>query len=261
MNFTLKVWRQKNAKSQGHFETYHVENISEGTSFLEMMDILNEQLIGEKIDPVSFDKGCKGEHSGPVSFDHDCREGICGACSLYINGRAHGPESGVTTCQLYMRKFKDGSTITIEPWRSRGFPIIKDLVVDRQAYDKILQAGGFISVNTGGVPDANSIPIKKECADKSMDAASCVGCGACAATCKNGSAMLFVAARVSSLALLPQGKIEGARRAKAMVAKMDELGFGACTNTRACEMECPKHITVSNIARLNREFLSAKLKD
>ncbi|MBQ6072883.1 MAG: succinate dehydrogenase/fumarate reductase iron-sulfur subunit [Bacteroidales bacterium] len=261
MNFTLKVWRQRDAKSKGHFETYQVKDISEGTSFLEMMDILNEQLIGEKIDPVAFDAGCHGKQSGPVSFDHDCREGICGACSLYINGRAHGPESGVTTCQLYMRKFKDGSTITIEPWRSRGFPVIKDLVVDRGAYDKILQAGGFISVNTGGVPDANAIPIPKKDADESMDAASCVGCGACAATCKNGSAMLFVAARVSSLALLPQGKIEGARRAKAMVAKMDELGFGACTNTRACEMECPKHITVSHIARLNREFLKAKFKD
>ena len=261
MNFTLKVWRQKDAQSKGHFETYQVTNISEGTSFLEMMDILNEQLINEQIDPVAFSKGCKEQHSGPVSFDHDCREGICGACSLYINGRAHGPESAVTTCQLYMRKFKDGQTITIEPWRSAGFPIIKDLVVDRRAYDKILQAGGFISVNTGGVPDANAIPIRKENADKSMDASSCVGCGACAATCKNGSAMLFVAARVSTLALLPQGKIEAARRAKAMVAKMDELGFGACTNTRACEMECPKKISVSNIARLNREFLAAKLKD
>ncbi|MCF0178580.1 MAG: succinate dehydrogenase/fumarate reductase iron-sulfur subunit [Bacteroidales bacterium] len=261
MKFTLKIWRQLNAKSEGHFETYQVDNISPDTSFLEMMDILNEQLVNESIDPVSFDKGCKGKHSGPVSFDHDCREGICGACSLYINGRAHGPESGVTTCQLYMRKFKDGSTITIEPWRSSGFPIIKDLVVDRQAYDKILQAGGYVSVNTGGVPDANAIPIQKDKAEESMDAAACIGCGACAATCKNGSAMLFVAARVSSLALLPQGKVEGARRAKAMVAKMDELGFGACTNTRACEMECPKGITVSHIARLNREFLSAKLKD
>ena len=261
MNFTLKIWRQENAKAKGHFETYQVKDISPDTSFLEMMDILNEQLVNENINPVAFDKGCKGQHSGPVSFDHDCREGICGACSLYINGRAHGPESGVTTCQLYMRKFKDGSTITIEPWRSAGFPVIKDLVVDRKAYDKILQAGGFISVNTGGVPDANNIPIPKKNADESMDAASCIGCGACAATCKNGSAMLFVAARVSSLALLPQGKIEGARRAKAMVAKMDELGFGACTNTRACEMECPKNITVSHIARLNREFLSAKFKD
>ena len=261
MKFTLKIWRQENAKAKGHFETYNVDGISPDTSFLEMMDILNEQLVNEKINPVAFDKGCKGEHSGPVSFDHDCREGICGACSLYINGRAHGPESGVTTCQLYMRKFKDGSTITIEPWRSSGFPIIKDLVVDRRAYDKILQAGGFISVNTGGVPDANAIPIKKENADESMDAASCIGCGACAATCKNGSAMLFVAARVSSLALLPQGKIEAKRRAKAMVDTMDSLGFGSCTNTRACEMECPKGITVAHIARLNREFLSAKLSE
>ena len=259
MKFTLKIWRQKNAKSKGHFETYQVDGISPDTSFLEMMDILNEQLVNEQIDPVKFDKGCKS--SGPVSFDHDCREGICGACSLYINGRAHGPESGVTTCQLYMRKFKDGSTITIEPWRSSGFPIIKDLVVDRRAYDKILQAGGFISVNTGGVPDANAIPIKKEKADESMDAAACIGCGACAATCKNGSAMLFVAARVSSLALLPQGKIEAKRRAKAMVDTMDSLGFGSCTNTRACELECPKGITVAHIARLNREFLSGKLSE
>ena len=259
MDFKLKIWRQKNAKVSGHFETYEIHGIEEDASFLEMLDILNEQLIREGIDPVAVDKGCKS--SGPVSFDHDCREGICGACSLYIDGRAHGPDDEVTTCQLFMRKFKDGATITVEPWRSSGFPIIKDLVVDRQAYDKILQAGGYISVRTGGVPDANSIPIPKENADSSMDAAACIGCGACAATCKNGSAMLFVAARVSSLALLPQGKVEGARRAKAMVEKMDELGFGACTNTRACEMECPKHITVSHIARLNREFLGAKLKD
>ena len=261
MKFTLKIWRQENAKAQGHFETYQVDGISPDTSFLEMMDILNEQLVNEKINPVAFDKGCKGEHSGPVSFDHDCREGICGACSLYINGRAHGPEHGVTTCQLYMRKFKDGSTITIEPWRSNGFPIIKDLVVDRRAYDKILQAGGFISVNTGSVQDANNIPVQKEKSDESMDAAACIGCGACAATCKNGSAMLFVAARVSSLALLPQGKPEAKRRAKAMVETMDALGFGSCTNTRACDLECPKQISVSHIARLNREFLKAKLSD
>ena len=259
MDFKLKIWRQKNAKVSGHFETYEIHGIEEDASFLEMLDILNEQLIREGIDPVAVDKGCKS--SGPVSFDHDCREGICGACSLYIDGRAHGPDDEVTTCQLFMRHFKDGATITVEPWRSSGFPIIKDLVVDRQAYDKILQAGGYISVRTGGVPDANSIPIPKENADSSMDAAACIGCGACAATCKNGSAMLFVAARVSSLALLPQGKIEAARRAKAMVAKMDELGFGACTNTRACEMECPKHITIDHIARLNREFLAAKFKD
>ncbi len=259
MDLTLKVWRQKNAKAKGHFETYQVKNISADSSFLEMLDILNEQLIAEGVDPVAVEKGCKS--SGPVSFDHDCREGICGACSLYINGRAHGPDDEVTTCQLHMRKFKDGDTITIEPWRSAGFPVIKDLVADRQAFDKILQAGGYVSVRTGGVPDGNVIPIPQADAEESMDAAACVGCGACVATCKNGSAMLFVAARVSSLALLPQGKVEAARRAKAMVAKMDELGFGACTNTRACEMECPKHVTVSHIARLNREFLCAKLKD
>ncbi len=260
MDFTLKIWRQKNAKSKGHFETYKVKNISPDTSFLEMLDILNEQLINEGIDPVAVSKGCK-EKFEPVAFDHDCREGICGICSLYINGRAHGPDEEITTCQLYMRKFKDGETITVEPWRTRGFPILKDLVVDRGAFDKILQAGGFISVNAGNAPDANAILIQKEKANESMDAAACVGCGACVATCKNGSAMLFVASRVSSLALLPQGKIEGARRAKAMVAKMDELGFGSCTNTRACELECPKGISIAHIARLNREFLSAKLKD
>ena len=259
MDLTLKVWRQKNAKEKGHFETYQVKNISPDSSFLEMMDILNEQLIAQQIDPVAVNKGCKSE--GPVSFDHDCREGICGACSLYINGHAHGPDSEITTCQLHMRKFKDGDTITIEPWRSAAFPVIKDLVVDRGAFDKILQAGGFISVNTGGGADANAIPIQKKKADESMDAAACVGCGACVATCKNGSAMLFVSARVSSLALLPQGRVEAVRRAKNMVAKMDELGFGACTNTRACEMECPKAISVTHIARLNREFLCAKLKD
>jgi succinate dehydrogenase / fumarate reductase iron-sulfur subunit len=261
MDFTLKIWRQKNAKSKGHFETYKVKNISPGTSFLEMLDILNEQLINEGIDPVAVNKGCKGKKADPVAFDHDCREGICGICSLYINGRAHGPDDEITTCQLYMRKFKDGETITVEPWRTRGFPVIKDLVVDRGAFDKILQAGGFISVNAGNAPDANAILVQKEKANESMDAAACVGCGACVATCKNGSAMLFVASRVSSLALLPQGKIEGARRAKLMVAKMDELGFGSCTNTRACELECPKGITIAHIARLNREFISAKLKD
>ena len=259
MNFTLKVWRQKNVRERGHLETYKIENISPDTSFLEMMDILNDKLIREGIDPVAHDKGCKA--SEPVAFDHDCREGICGMCSLYINGRAHGPDNDITTCQLHMRKFKDGETITIEPWRSAGFPVIKDLVVNRNAFDQILQAGGFISVNTGGVPDANAIPIPKAQADESMDAASCVGCGACVATCKNGSAMLFVSARVSSLALLPQGEIERAARAKNMIAKMDELGFGACTNTRACEMECPKRVSITHIARLNREFLCAKLKD
>lgn len=247
MDLTLKVWRQKSAKDKGKFEQYKVYNISPDTSFLEMIDILNDQLIHEGKEPVAF--------------DHDCREGICGMCSLYINGRAHGPDDEVTTCQLHMRKFKDGDTITIEPWRSAVMPVVKDLVVNRGALDLILQAGGYVSVNTGGVPDGNSIPVPREESEESMDAAACVGCGACIATCKNGSAMLFVSARVSSLALLPQGKIEASRRAKAMVAKMDELGFGACTNTRACEMECPKSISVAHIARLNREFLMAKLKD
>ena len=247
MNFTLKIWRQAGPKAKGEFKTYQISNISPDTSFLEMLDILNNNLIHEGQDPVAF--------------DHDCREGICGACSLFINGHAHGPDSLITTCQLHMRKFKDGETITIGPWRSAAFPVIKDLVVNRQAFDQILQSGGFISVNTGGVPDANAIPISKKDADESMDAAACIGCGACVATCKNGSAMLFVAARVSSLAKLPQGRIEAARRAKAMVAKMDELGFGACTNTGACEAECPKGISIAHIARLNREFLAAKFQD
>ncbi|WP_319230419.1 succinate dehydrogenase/fumarate reductase iron-sulfur subunit [Draconibacterium orientale] len=243
----IKVWRQKNAKSKGKFETYTIENISTGSSFLEMMDILNFQLIEEGIDPIAF--------------DHDCREGICGTCSLYINGRPHGPDTEVTTCQLHMRKFKDGETITIEPWRARAFPVIKDLVVDRTAFEKILQAGGFVSVNTGGVPDANTIPIPKEDAEESMDAAACIGCGACVAACKNASAMLFVSAKVSHLAKLPQGKVEAASRAKNMVAKMDELGFGGCTNTQACEAECPKSISITNIARLNREYLCAKVSE
>ena len=246
MNLTLEIWRQPNAKAEGKFETYVVKDVSTESSFLEMLDILNNQLIHEGKEPVAF--------------DHDCREGICGACSLRINGHAHGPESEITTCQLHMRNFKDGDKIVIEPWRSRAFPVIKDLVVDRSAYETILQAGGFVSVNTGGVPDANAIPIAKDDAEESMDAAACIGCGACAATCKNGSAMLFVAARVSSLAKLPQGQVEGARRAKAMVAKMDELGFGNCTNTGACQAECPKGITINHIARLNREYLKAKFR-
>lgn len=247
MDLKIKVWRQANAKTKGGFETHEVKNISADSSFLEMLDIMNNDLI----------------HQGkePIAFDHDCREGICGMCSLHINGEAHGPDTEITTCQLHMRKFKDGETITIEPWRSRAFPVIKDLVVDRSAFDKILQAGGYVSVNTGGVPDANAIAIPKDDAEESMDAAACIGCGACAATCKNGSAMLFVAARVSSLAKLPQGRIEGARRAKAMVAMMDEVGFGNCTNTGACEVECPKSISIAHIARLNREFLAAKLAD
>lgn len=246
INITLKVWRQKSAKAQGAFETYKLNNVSTDSSFLEMMDVLNEQLVSEGKEPVAF--------------DHDCREGICGMCSLYINGHPHGPDTQVTTCQLHMRRFNDGDTITVEPWRSAGFPVIKDLMVDRTAYDKIIQAGGYIDVNTGGVPDANAIPISKIDADEAMDSASCIGCGACAAACKNGSAMLFVSAKVSQLALLPQGRVEAAARAKAMVAKMDELGFGNCTNTRQCEAECPKGISISNIARLNREFLKAAIK-
>ncbi len=246
MDLTLKIWRQANAQAKGKFETYVVKDVSTESSFLEMLDIMNNQLIHEGKEPVAF--------------DHDCREGICGACSLRINGHAHGPESEVTTCQLHMRNFKDGDTIVVEPWRSRAFPVIKDLVVDRTAYESILQAGGFVSVGTGGVPDANAIPIAKDDAEESMDAAACIGCGACAATCKNGSAMLFVAARVSSLAKLPQGQVEAARRAKAMVAKMDELGFGNCTNTGACQAECPKGITINHIARLNREYLKAKFR-
>lgn len=247
INITLKIWRQKSPKDKGAFETYSLDNVSIDSSFLEMLDILNEKLINEGKDPVVF--------------DHDCREGICGMCSLYINGHPHGPDEDITTCQLHMRKFKDGDTITVEPWRSAAFPVIRDLMVDRSAFDKIMQAGGYISVNTGGVPDANSIPIPKPVADEAMDSASCIACGACVAACKNGSAMLFVSAKVSQLALLPQGKIEAARRAKAMVAQMDELGFGNCTNTRACEVECPKNISITNIARLNRQFIGAKLKD
>ena len=247
ISFKLKIWRQKGPKEKGQFKVYEMKDIPTDTSFLEMLDILNEQLINA------------GEE--PVVFDHDCREGICGMCSLYINGHPHGPATGATTCQLYMRRFKDGETITVEPWRSAGFPVIRDLMVDRRAYDKIMQAGGYVSINTGGVPDANAIPISKEKADLAMDAASCIGCGACVAACKNGSAMLFVSAKVSQLALLPQGQVEAARRAKAMLSKMDELGFGNCTNTRACEAECPKCISISNIARLNREFIAAKLSD
>ena len=247
ISFTLKVWRQRGPKEKGHFQTIPVKDMPGDTSFLEMLDIVNEELIN------------KGEE--PIVFDHDCREGICGMCSLYINGHPHGPATGATTCQIYIRRFNDGDVITVEPWRSAGFPVIRDLMVDRGAYDKIMQAGGYVSVNTGGIPDANAIPIPKPVADEAMDAAACIGCGACVAACKNGSAMLFVSAKVSQLALLPQGKVEAARRAKAMLAKMDELGFGNCTNSRACEAECPKCISISNIARLNREFISAKLKD
>ena len=247
ISFTLKVWRQRDPKAKGAFETYQMKDIPGDTSFLEMLDILNEQLVNE--------------NKEPVAFDHDCREGICGMCSLYVNGHPHGPATGATTCQLYMRRFKDGDTITVEPWRSAGFPVIRDLMVDRTAFDKIQQAGGYVSINTGGMPDANAIPIGKDVAEEAMDAAACIGCGACVAAGKNGSALLFVSAKVSQFALLPQGKVEAAKRVKAMVAKMDELGFGNCTNTRACEAECPKCVSISNIARLNREFIKAKLKD
>ncbi|MDT8393407.1 MAG: succinate dehydrogenase/fumarate reductase iron-sulfur subunit [Bacteroidales bacterium] len=245
MDFTLKIWRQENAKARGKFVTYKVSGISSDASFLEMLDILNESIV----DQVQL----------PIAFDHDCREGICGMCSLYINGRPHGPDQGITVCQMHMRNFKDGSTIVIEPWRARPFPVIKDLMIDRTAFDEIIQAGGYISVRTGGVPDANSIPVKKEHADLAMDAAACIGCGACVAACKNASAMLFVSAKVAHLALLPQGKVEAARRVQMMVAKMDELGFGNCTNTYACEAECPKEIKVTNIARMNRQFFAAKV--
>jgi succinate dehydrogenase / fumarate reductase iron-sulfur subunit len=245
MNLTLKIWRQENAKAKGRFETFKLSNISPECSFLEMLDILNEQLVDQM--------------GKPVSFDHDCREGICGMCSLFINGRPHGNDSGITTCQLHMRHFNDGDTIVIEPWRAKSFPVIKDLIVDRSAFDKIIQAGGYVSVNTGGVPDANAIPIPKDKAELSMDAAACIGCGACVAACKNASAMLFVSAKISQLALLPQGITEAKRRVEKMVAKMDELGFGNCTNTGACEAECPKEIKISNIARMNREFFLAKL--
>jgi succinate dehydrogenase / fumarate reductase iron-sulfur subunit len=244
MNLTLKIWRQKDKNSKGQMVTYPVKDISEHMSFLEMLDVLNEDLIK------------KGEE--PVAFDHDCREGICGACSLVINGRPHGPHQ-TTTCQLHMRSFKDGDTIYIEPWRAAAFPVIKDLVVDRSAFDRIQQAGGYISVNTGSAPDANEIPIGKEIADEAFNSATCIGCGACVAACKNASAMLFVSAKVSQFALLPQGQAERKRRAEAMVAQMDAEGFGACTNTGACAAECPKEISLTNIARLNREYLFAKL--
>jgi len=247
MDFTLKIWKQANAKAKGGFQTYSIKNISSDCSFLEMLDILNEQLVREKKEPVAF--------------DHDCREGICGMCSLYINGRPHGPDDDITTCQLHMRKFKDGDTITIEPWRAGSFPVVKDLVVDREAFEKILQAGGYVSVNTGAPQDANALLIPRNRAEEAMDAAACIGCGACVAACKNSSAMLFVAAKVSQLALLPQGRPEAAKRVKAMISKMDELGFGGCTNTGACESECPKSISISHIARLNREFLCAKARD
>jgi succinate dehydrogenase / fumarate reductase iron-sulfur subunit len=247
MKVTLKVWRQKNNGSKGDFKTYPMNDVSEDMSFLEVFDVLNEDLVR------------KGEE--PVAFDHDCREGICGMCSMHINGRAHGPNTGTTTCQLHMRSFKDGDTITVEPWRANAFPIIKDLMVDRSAFDRIIQAGGYVSVNTGNAVDANSIPIPKDDADKAFDAAACIGCGACVATCKNASAMLFVSAKVSQLALLPQGQPERHRRVLNMVQVMDEEGFGNCTNTGACEVECPKGISLENIARMNRDFLIANITE
>ena len=246
MNLTLKIWRQKDSSSKGQMVDYKVTEISEHMSFLEMIDVLNEGLVA------------KGEE--PVAFDHDCREGICGMCSMYINGEAHGPDRGITTCQLHMRMFNDGDTITIEPFRAAAFPVIKDLVVDRTAFDRIQHAGGYISVNTSGnTQDANSIPISKHAADEAMDAATCIGCGACVATCKNSSAMLFVGAKVSQYALLPQGQVEAADRVRNMVAQMDLEGFGNCTNTGACEVECPKGISLDNIARMNRELMKASV--
>ena len=247
MNLTLKVWRQKNKEDKGRLVSYKVTGISEHSSFLEMLDVLNEQLITEGKEPVAF--------------DHDCREGICGMCSLYINGEAHGPDRKVTTCQLHMRMFNDGDTIYIEPWRSSAMPVIKDLIVDRSSFDRIQQAGGFISVNTSGnTQDANALPIPKMNADKAFDAATCIGCGACVATCKNSSAMLFVAAKVSQYSYLPQGQVERKERVLNMVEQMDKEGFGNCTNTGACEIECPKGISIEYIARMNKEYLSASYK-
>ncbi len=244
MDLTLKIWRQKNASDKGKIVDYPVKDVSPDMSFLEMMDVLNEDLVA------------KGDV--PVAFDHDCREGICGSCSLQINGKPHGPDNAITTCQLHMRKFKDGDTIFIEPFRAKAFPVVKDLIVDRSSFDRIQHAGGFISINTSGnTQDANAIPINKHNADMAFDAATCIGCGACVAACKNASAMLFVSAKVSQFALLPQGQVERQTRAQAMIAQMDDEGFGACTNTGACAAECPKEISLTNIARLNREYLSS----
>jgi succinate dehydrogenase / fumarate reductase iron-sulfur subunit len=246
MNLTLKVWRQKGPDAKGHFETYEAKDISAESSFLEMLDLVNEDLEAKGVDPIAF--------------DHDCREGICGMCSLVINGRPHGPDEGTTVCQLHMRRYNDGDTLVIEPWRARAFPVVKDLIVDRSAFDRITQAGGYVSVNAGGAPDGNAIPIPRENAELAMDAAACIGCGACVASCKNASAMLFVSAKVSQFALLPQGQPERRQRALAMVQKMDEEGFGNCTNEGECEAECPKEISLSNIARLNREYFAAVVK-
>ena len=245
INITLKVWRQKSSDVKGGFESYHAKNISTDMSFLEMLDVVNEQLTLDGKDPIAF--------------DHDCREGICGMCGAVANGRAHGSEKGTTLCQLHMRHFSDRDTIVVEPWRSRAFKLIKDLVVDRSAFDKIIQAGGYVSVNTGAAPEANTIPVPQEIAEKAMDAAACIGCGACVASCPNAAAMLFVGAKISQLALLPQGKPEASQRALSMVRTMDALNFGNCTNERECEVECPKEISITNIARMNREFFKAGL--
>ncbi len=245
MNLKLKIWRQKGPKAEGKMVEYPVNDVSPDMSFLEMLDVLNDHLVE------------KGDE--PVAFEHDCREGICGSCSLYINGEPHGPGRGITTCQLHMRSFKEGETVYIEPWRAKAFPIIKDLVTDRSAFDRIVQSGGFISVNTGSPVDANAIPIRKESADEAFDAATCIGCGACVASCKNASAMLFVSAKVSHLSLLPQGQPQAKERVLAMVAQMDAEGFGNCTNTQACEVECPKGISIEHIARMNREYLGAAI--
>lgn len=246
MKLTLKIWRQRNTQDKGKMETYPIDGIGEDMSFLEMMDVLNDKLIREGKEPVAF--------------DHDCREGICGACSMVINGRPHGPQRGTTTCQLHMRSFKDGDTIAIEPWRARAFPVIRDLVVDRTAFDRIIEAGGYISVNTGQAPDANSVPVEKTVANDAFDAATCIGCGACVASCVNASAMLFVSAKVSHLSLLPQGQVERDLRVKNMVHQMDAEGFGNCSNTGACEVECPVGISITNIARLNREFYRSNFR-
>lgn len=243
MKLTLKIWRQKNSKAKGNFETYQMDNVSPEMAFLEMLDALNKRLVEEDKDPVAF--------------DHDCREGICGSCGMYINGHPHGPIPALTTCHLSMRYFHDGQTVWIEPWRAKPFPVIKDLIVDRTAFDKIQIAGGFISVNTGAAPDGNAILINKKKSDAAFDSAICIGCGACVAACKNASAMLFVSAKISQFALLPQGKVEAIDRVRAMVAKMDEMGFGNCSNTGACEAECPKQIKLENISRLNREYFKA----
>jgi succinate dehydrogenase / fumarate reductase, iron-sulfur subunit len=243
MKFNLKVWRQKNANAEGKLVDYSIDNVNADQSFLEMIDVLNDNLVRKGDDPIAF--------------DHDCREGICGACSLYIDGRAHGPHHAATTCQLYMRTFKDGDTIYVEPWRAKAFPVIKDLVTNRDAFDRIISKGGFVSVNTGQAQDANNLPVNKDDAEKAMDAAACIGCGACAAACPNSSAMLFVSAKISQLALLPQGQPERDRRAVAMINQMDEEGFGNCTNIGACEAECPKEIKLTNIARMNRDYIGA----